>query len=76
MLVNAVEFEAKIDNDWKISIPCEYRNYFSDVAKVILLNKKISEIPDENAVSISEFDKKHPEYQEFINEVAKEYLYE
>jgi len=42
MIANAVEFEAKIDADWNINIPLEYRNYFSDMAKVILLNEQIN----------------------------------
>lgn len=38
MLANAVEFEAKIEDDWKISIPQEYRGYLSALPRVILLN--------------------------------------
>jgi len=37
MVTNAVEFEAKIDADWKISIPVEYREYLSSNSRVILL---------------------------------------
>jgi hypothetical protein len=42
MIANAVEFEAKIDNNWNINIPFEYRDYFSDMAKVILLNEQFN----------------------------------
>jgi len=39
MITNAVEFEAKIDADWKISIPVEYRECLPSNSKVILLPK-------------------------------------
>jgi bifunctional DNA-binding transcriptional regulator/antitoxin component of YhaV-PrlF toxin-antitoxin module len=39
MVTNAIEFDAKIDNDWKISIPVEYREYLSSFSRVILLNR-------------------------------------
>jgi nucleosome binding factor SPN SPT16 subunit len=42
MITNAVEFEAKIDDDWKISIPIEYRGYLSSLSRVILLNANVS----------------------------------
>jgi len=39
MVANAVEFEAKIDNNWIISIPEEYRGYLTpSLSRVILLN--------------------------------------
>jgi hypothetical protein len=37
MITNVIEFDAKIDADWKISIPVEYRGYVSSSPKVILL---------------------------------------
>jgi bifunctional DNA-binding transcriptional regulator/antitoxin component of YhaV-PrlF toxin-antitoxin module len=37
MITNAIEFDAKIDADWKISIPVEYREYLSSSPRVILL---------------------------------------
>jgi len=39
MITNAVEFDAKIDADWKISIPIEYRKNLSSSPRVILLSK-------------------------------------
>jgi hypothetical protein len=39
MITNAIEFDAKIDADWKISIPVEYREYVSPFPRVILLQK-------------------------------------
>ena len=39
MITNAVEFEAKIDADWKISIPVEYRECLSSNSRVIVLPK-------------------------------------
>ena len=39
MISNAIEFEAKIDADWKISIPIEYRKNLSMSPRVILLLK-------------------------------------
>ena len=39
MITNAIEFDAKIDADWKISIPTEYREYLSSSPRVILLQK-------------------------------------
>ena len=39
MITNAIEFDAKIDADWKISIPAEYREYISSPPRVILLQK-------------------------------------
>jgi len=46
MVTNAVEFEAKIDADWKISIPVEYREYLSSNSRVILLPKSDSDTYD------------------------------
>jgi bifunctional DNA-binding transcriptional regulator/antitoxin component of YhaV-PrlF toxin-antitoxin module len=46
MVTNAVEFEAKIDADWKISIPVEYREYLSLNSRVILLPKSDSDTYD------------------------------
>jgi DNA-binding transcriptional regulator/RsmH inhibitor MraZ len=42
MITNAIEFETKIDNDWKISIPTEYREYLSPLSRVILLNTNVN----------------------------------
>jgi len=39
MISNAIEFDAKIDADWKISIPIEYRKNLSMSPRVILLLK-------------------------------------
>jgi hypothetical protein len=39
MIANAVEFDAKIDGDWKISIPLEYRKHLTQFSRVILLQK-------------------------------------
>jgi bifunctional DNA-binding transcriptional regulator/antitoxin component of YhaV-PrlF toxin-antitoxin module len=39
MITNAIEFDAKIDADWKISIPVEYRKNISLSPRVILLPK-------------------------------------
>jgi bifunctional DNA-binding transcriptional regulator/antitoxin component of YhaV-PrlF toxin-antitoxin module len=39
MITNAIEFDAKIDADWKISIPIEYRKNLSLYPRVILLPK-------------------------------------
>jgi len=39
MITNAIEFDAKIDADWKISIPVEYRKNLSLSPRVILLPK-------------------------------------
>lgn len=38
MATLAAELNAKVDNDWKISIPPEYRGYVSSSPKVILQN--------------------------------------
>ena len=46
MVTNAVEFEAKIDADWKISIPVEYHEYLSSNSRVILLPKSDSDTYD------------------------------
>jgi hypothetical protein len=52
MFTNAVEFEAKIDADWKISIPVEYRGYLSSSSKVILLSK--SDNAPQDLIKLSE----------------------
>jgi len=46
MITNAIEFDAKIDTDWKISIPIEYREYLSSSPRVILLQKKDTDTHD------------------------------
>ncbi|GBU23008.1 hypothetical protein R80B4_02921 [Fibrobacteres bacterium R8-0-B4] len=46
MVTNAVEFEATIDVDWKISIPVEYREYLSSNSRVILLSKSDNDTCD------------------------------
>ena len=43
MITNVIEFDAKIDADWKISIPIEYRKYLSTTPRVILLPKNDNE---------------------------------
>jgi len=39
MITNAIEFNAKIDADWKISIPVEYRKNLSSSPRVIIFLK-------------------------------------
>jgi bifunctional DNA-binding transcriptional regulator/antitoxin component of YhaV-PrlF toxin-antitoxin module len=56
MITNAVEFEAKIDSDWKISIPIEYRKYVSSSPRVILLQKNDSDAIDLIKASESSLD--------------------
>jgi bifunctional DNA-binding transcriptional regulator/antitoxin component of YhaV-PrlF toxin-antitoxin module len=46
MISNAIEFDAKIDADWKISIPIEYREYVSLSPRVILIKKNDNDISD------------------------------
>jgi len=46
MMTNAVEFDAKIDADWKISIPIEYRKNLSFSQRVILLSKSDNDTND------------------------------
>jgi hypothetical protein len=46
MITNAIEFDAKIDADWKISIPEEYREYLSSSPRVILLPKNDNDMYD------------------------------
>jgi len=46
MITNAIEFDAKIDADWKISIPEEYREYLSSSPRVILLPKNNNDTYD------------------------------
>jgi len=46
MTTNAIEFDAKIDADWKISIPVEYRKNISLSPRVILLPKNDNDTYD------------------------------
>ena len=46
MIAQAIEFDAKIDADWKISIPVGYREYLSSSPRVILLQKNNSDTYD------------------------------
>jgi hypothetical protein len=46
MITNAIEFDAKIDADWKISIPTEYRKSISFSPRVILLPKNDNDTYD------------------------------
>jgi len=46
MITNAIEFDAKIDADWKISIPAEYRKNISFSPRVILLPKNDNDTYD------------------------------
>jgi len=46
MIANAIEFDAKIDADWKISIPMEYRKHLSLFPRVILLEKNNNDTND------------------------------
>jgi len=46
MRTNAIEFDAKIDADWKISIPIEYRKKISLSPRVILLPKNDNDTYD------------------------------
>jgi len=46
MRTNAIEFDAKIDADWKISIPIEYRKNISLSPRVILLPKNDNDTYD------------------------------
>jgi len=46
MITNAIEFDARIDDDWKISIPAEYREYISSSPRVILLRKDDTDTRD------------------------------
>ncbi|WP_461246512.1 hypothetical protein [Treponema sp. R6D11] len=46
MLTSAIEFDAKIDADWKISIPKEYRKNISLSPRVILLPKNDNDTYD------------------------------
>jgi len=56
MVTNAIEFDAKIDADWKISIPAEYREYLSSSPRVILLQKDDNYTHDLIKVSESSLD--------------------
>jgi len=46
MIANAIEFDAKIDDDWKISIPAKYREHLSSFSRVILLQKNDNDTHD------------------------------
>jgi hypothetical protein len=46
MINNVIEFDAKIDADWKISIPIEYRKNLSSSSRVILLPRNDDDIYD------------------------------
>jgi len=56
MITSAIEFDAKIDTDWKISIPKEYRGYLSSSPRVILLQKDDSYTHDLVKMSESSLD--------------------
>jgi len=56
MITNAVEFDAKIDADWKISIPIEYRKYLSLSPRVILLQRNDNDTLDLTKMSESSLD--------------------
>jgi hypothetical protein len=56
MITNAIEFDAKIDADWKISIPVEYRRYISSSTKVILLQRNDNDTDDLIKASESSLD--------------------
>jgi DNA-binding transcriptional regulator/RsmH inhibitor MraZ len=56
VVTNAVEFEAKIDADWKISIPVEYREHLSSNSRVILLPKNDNDTYDLVMASESTLD--------------------
>jgi len=56
MITNAIEFDAKIDTDWKISIPIEYRKYLPKSSRVILLPKVENDTYDLIKASESSLD--------------------
>jgi bifunctional DNA-binding transcriptional regulator/antitoxin component of YhaV-PrlF toxin-antitoxin module len=56
MITNAIEFDAKIDSEWKISIPKEYREYLSSSPRVILLQKNDFDTHDLIKASESSLD--------------------
>jgi bifunctional DNA-binding transcriptional regulator/antitoxin component of YhaV-PrlF toxin-antitoxin module len=56
MITNAIEFNATIDADWKISIPKEYREYLSSSPRVILLQKTNDDTHDLIKASESSLD--------------------
>jgi len=56
MITNAIEFDAKIDADWKISIPVEYRKYLSSSPRVILLQNNNNDMYDLIKASESSLD--------------------
>ena len=54
MITNAIEFDAEIDADWKISIPVECRECLPPSTRVILLQKNdIEARPDMQKASES-----------------------
>jgi len=56
MITNAIEFDAKIDADWKISIPIEYREHLPSSSRVILLPKNDNDTYDLIKASESSLD--------------------
>jgi hypothetical protein len=56
MITNVVEFDAKIDTDWKISVPIEYREFVSSSPRVILLHKNDNDTHDLIKMSESSLD--------------------
>jgi hypothetical protein len=56
MITNVIEFDAKIDTDWKISIPIEYRECISSSPRVILLQKNDNDTHDLIKMSESSLD--------------------
>ena len=46
MITNAIEFDAQIDADWKISIPIKYREHLPSSPRVILLPKNDNDMYD------------------------------
>jgi hypothetical protein len=56
MISNVIEFDTKIDADWKINIPIEYRECVSSSPRVILLQKNDNDISDLIKASESSLD--------------------
>jgi len=56
MITNAIEFDAKIDSSWKISIPIEYRKYLTSSPRVILLQGNDNDTYDLAKISESSLD--------------------
>jgi len=46
MTADVIQFDAKIDADWKISIPAEHREHLPSRARVILSRKNPSDTDD------------------------------